>query len=287
MSGLRQCWPFLSWSCYKKKAGRQAESGWTSESYNKVVVALKAIGVIRSSRQVKSCWTRLKGRYKIMKEMLGLSGFGYNANTKSVTATEEVWDAYLAKKPKHKAFKNTPFIHYDDMALLCDDVMATGEHSFSNGCIGWNSESNVEDIDNSFSSGGMGNDGDDEDDDDDDDDDPDAPAVLGDILNNSASTPSTPQPKALKNATTVSVQKVQKRTRHNRTSSTSVLAGLAASVETLAAAFQDESQMKSNSDSPARRDKAWDMMLAEEGADLSDNEFAAAVEVFSCTSCLA
>ncbi|KAJ6459823.1 hypothetical protein DFH09DRAFT_1115026 [Mycena vulgaris] len=78
--------------------GRQAESGWTSESYNKVVVALKDIGVIRSStgRQVKSCWTRLKGRYKIMKEMLGLSGFGYDAKTKSVTATEEVWDAYLA-----------------------------------------------------------------------------------------------------------------------------------------------------------------------------------------------
>ncbi|KAJ6532791.1 hypothetical protein DFH09DRAFT_1092785 [Mycena vulgaris] len=39
---------------------------------------------------------QLKGRYKIMKEMLVLLGFGYDAKTKSVTATEEVWDAYLA-----------------------------------------------------------------------------------------------------------------------------------------------------------------------------------------------
>jgi hypothetical protein len=43
----------------EKKLGRQAESGWTSESYNKVVAALKAAGTSRSSKQVKSCWTRV------------------------------------------------------------------------------------------------------------------------------------------------------------------------------------------------------------------------------------
>ncbi len=43
----------------EKKLGRQAESGWTSESYNKVVAALKAAGTPRTSKQVKSCWTRV------------------------------------------------------------------------------------------------------------------------------------------------------------------------------------------------------------------------------------
>jgi hypothetical protein len=93
---------------------------------------------------------------------------------------------------------------------------------------------------------------------------------------------STPQCKPTKNIASVSNKKVElKRSRHGRVSSTTVLAGLAASVETLAASFQDDSQPKSTSDSPARCEKAWNAMLAEEGGDLSDNEFAAAVEVFS------
>jgi hypothetical protein len=43
----------------EKKLGRQAESGWTSESYNKVVTALKVAGYLRTAKQVKSCWTRV------------------------------------------------------------------------------------------------------------------------------------------------------------------------------------------------------------------------------------
>jgi hypothetical protein len=43
----------------EKKLGRRAESGWTSESYTKVVVALKAAGYARTAKQVKGCWTRV------------------------------------------------------------------------------------------------------------------------------------------------------------------------------------------------------------------------------------
>lgn len=74
-----------------------------------------------------------------------------------------------------------------------------------------------------------------------------------------------------------------RRSRNGRVSGTDVLAGLAASVETLAASFQEESLAKPGSDSPARRDTAWNQMMENEGEDLSDNEFAAAVEVFSNT----
>ncbi|KAJ7124159.1 hypothetical protein C8R44DRAFT_875237 [Mycena epipterygia] len=81
----------------EKKLGSQAESGWTSESYNKVVVALKAAGISRTSKQVKSCWTRIKGQYKIMKDKNSLSGFGFDARTKTLTATAEVCTAYLDK----------------------------------------------------------------------------------------------------------------------------------------------------------------------------------------------
>lgn len=43
----------------EKKKGRQAESGWTSESYQRVMVALKEAGSERSTKQIKSLWTRV------------------------------------------------------------------------------------------------------------------------------------------------------------------------------------------------------------------------------------
>ncbi|KAJ7160565.1 hypothetical protein C8R43DRAFT_835287, partial [Mycena crocata] len=111
----------------EKKLGRQAESGWASESYTKVAIALKLVGVVRDNRQIKSCWTRIKGLYKIFKSILLLSGFGWDVDNHCVTAEDEVWDAYLEAHPKHKSFRDRTFVHYDAMALLCDDVMATGE----------------------------------------------------------------------------------------------------------------------------------------------------------------
>jgi hypothetical protein len=43
----------------EKKLGRWAESGWTSESYTKVIIALKAVGYARTAKQVKGCWTQV------------------------------------------------------------------------------------------------------------------------------------------------------------------------------------------------------------------------------------
>ncbi|KAJ6545120.1 Myb/SANT-like DNA-binding domain-containing protein [Mycena sp. CBHHK59/15] len=165
----------------EKNKGRQSESGWDKEAYQKVSDTLKAAGTIRSVAQVKSCWTRTKGQYKIIKGMLELSGFGFDASTKCVTATKEVWGAYLAassfpftfaytQHPKHRPFKDRTFVHYDDMAMLCDDVMATGEDAFSNGATGGNQDLSIGSDDNNNASGsvGGGDEGDDENEEEDD-----------------------------------------------------------------------------------------------------------------------
>ncbi|KAJ7450558.1 Myb/SANT-like DNA-binding domain-containing protein [Mycena latifolia] len=257
----------------EKKLGRQAESGWTSESYTKVAIALKARGIVRSNKQIKSCWTRLKGQYKIVKGIRSLSGFGWNATTKCVTATDEVWDAYLSVT---SCVQDASFIHYDDMALLCDDVMATGEDTFSNGASGGNQTTHLgsDDVHDGTGSMGAGDEGDNEEEADDDE---------GDRDISSSSTPFLGTPKPVKNTLTAgaaSGKKVgSKRARNGRVSSTSALSELAASVESLAASFQDDSQRGSHSsDSPARCKEAWNAMIAEEGEDLSDNELAAASE---------
>ncbi|KAJ6536512.1 hypothetical protein DFH09DRAFT_1324537 [Mycena vulgaris] len=244
----------------EKKLGRQAESGWAAESYIRVGVALKAqLAVTRTNDQIKSCWTWIKGQYKILKEIHDLSGFRY---------------------PKHRPFQNQPFVHYDSMAILCDDVMATGEDTFFNGATGGNQTINLlssDDLnDNMRSVGG-------DEDDEDKDDDEGTHQALGDVSN--AVVLSTPRSKPLSSvpsSSTISSKKLgHKCSCNNHVSSANILAGLAASVKSLAASFQDNSQSQSLSDSPARRDKAWNKMMEEEGADLSYNKLATTVEVFS------
>ena len=66
-----------------------------------------------------------------------------------------------------------------------------------------------------------------------------------------------------------------------RISGTDALVDIAASVNCLSATLKDDESAAT--DSPARRKRAWDAVLKEEAEDLSDDDFTAAVRVFSDT----
>lgn len=67
------------------------------------------------------------------------------------------------------------------MAFLCDDVMATGEDTFSNGASGGSQALSSQEINDSFSPSPAGDERDDEDDDDNDGDDENDRRALEDI----------------------------------------------------------------------------------------------------------
>ena len=75
-----------------------------------------------------------------------------------------------------------------------------------------------------------------------------------------------------------------KKEAHHRISGTDALANIAACVTSLSASLKDDKLTVA--DSPSRRKCAWDAVLQEEAEDLSDDDFTAAVKVFSDT-CLA
>ncbi|KAJ6501074.1 hypothetical protein C8R47DRAFT_1317136 [Mycena vitilis] len=221
----------------EKELGRQMDNG----CYDMAVVALHAAGVERSRQQVKSCWTRTKGQYMIMKEMLGLPGFGLDPKTRSVTAPDQVWDAYLvAKHKKHKTFRNRPFPYFSEVALLCDDGMATGEDTFLNEAPDGDQTQDLLDRENNLGTSAGGYDGDDEEDGDEDEN---APRDVHGSTSNDSRASSSPLPKAW-NAATLRYDRLGSRgSRYDRTSNMSVLAELASSVGTLASApsAQEES----------------------------------------------
>ncbi|KAG6904989.1 hypothetical protein DXG01_005798, partial [Tephrocybe rancida] len=94
----------------EKKQGHCTESGFQKQSYWCAAEALSKLGYMRTGTQCKTCWGWVKGQYKIVKTLPGQSGFGWNEKNKVVTASEEVWKAYLAAPITPKPGKGVTFV---------------------------------------------------------------------------------------------------------------------------------------------------------------------------------
>ncbi|KAF8575045.1 hypothetical protein K439DRAFT_1623876 [Ramaria rubella] len=116
-----------------QKAVGASDSGFKPTVWKIVVDDLADVSPVGMSKDVSQCKSHyqwLKGEYKIVRVLRGLSGFGWDEGKQCVTVPLEVWDKYLMANPKAKPFKKKPFPLYDDIAELCDDVIATGAGVF-------------------------------------------------------------------------------------------------------------------------------------------------------------
>ncbi|KAI0683214.1 hypothetical protein BC835DRAFT_1472566 [Cytidiella melzeri] len=134
----------------EKVEGRIVENGFkpVSWTYASAAVLEKArIGV--NAKQCKNHWAMLCARYKDLVRMRQLSGFGWKEEACQLTATADVWDAYLQvcveldvysttahvsqAHPKHVWYRTHSFPLFDDLAFLCEDTYATGNHAIAVG----------------------------------------------------------------------------------------------------------------------------------------------------------
>jgi hypothetical protein len=91
--------------------GRQAESGWKKQTWERVAVVFKSYGMGHTATQVRDRFTKvcsavstvsialtlsqMKAMFKTVHALRNLSGFGWDSELMRVTATESVWDEYL------------------------------------------------------------------------------------------------------------------------------------------------------------------------------------------------
>ncbi|KIL59134.1 hypothetical protein M378DRAFT_56114, partial [Amanita muscaria Koide BX008] len=114
----------------QKVAGNQSESGWKPQVWTAVAQALKDRGKeSKGEKTATKCqdhFSNLKKNYKEVDKLQHLSGFGWDNEKKLVTATEAVWEAYLAVT----RWRKTSFPLYDEMYFLVDGIIATGAGGF-------------------------------------------------------------------------------------------------------------------------------------------------------------
>ncbi|CAD6919597.1 unnamed protein product [Tilletia controversa] len=64
--------------------------------------------------------------WKEVKELINLSGFGWDETGKRVTAEEDVWDELVKRQPKFKRWRDKTFVHYERVDALATRSTATG-----------------------------------------------------------------------------------------------------------------------------------------------------------------
>ncbi|KAJ7816476.1 hypothetical protein B0H13DRAFT_2460060 [Mycena leptocephala] len=118
-----------------KDEGLQSDSGWKPVVWTRSADALKdSPGPVKTATKCQDHWGKsLKGSFKAVREIRGASGFGWDDGLKMVTATPEVWDALIRRRPSAEKWKTTPFPLYDDILYLVDGIVATGEGAFHPG----------------------------------------------------------------------------------------------------------------------------------------------------------
>ncbi|KIJ33469.1 hypothetical protein M422DRAFT_264574 [Sphaerobolus stellatus SS14] len=130
----------------QKKLGLQSESGWKGTVWTTVAGVINkehSSDVPKGSDQCKSRFGRLKEEYKVVKELLGTSGFGWDEGKGVVTAEETVWAPLIKANPTYEKWKTKSFPLYYQLAELIGDVIATGENVYRSASFSTSSRSSA------------------------------------------------------------------------------------------------------------------------------------------------
>ncbi|KAE8230366.1 hypothetical protein CF326_g4635 [Tilletia indica] len=79
---------------------------------------------------------KLKSQWKEVRELVNMSGFGWDDEEKKVTAEDTVWDDLIKRRPELRKWRNRAFIHYSRLRDLNAKSTATGEFARDAGAGG-------------------------------------------------------------------------------------------------------------------------------------------------------
>ncbi|KAI9108614.1 hypothetical protein K1719_020498 [Acacia pycnantha] len=105
------------------------KSGYANALQTMMEAKLPGCG-IKASPHITSRLKTLKRLWQTAYDIIygpNTSGFGWDPETKLVTADDDVWEEYLKAHPKHKEFRTKPFPNFDSLCMVWGKDRAIGE----------------------------------------------------------------------------------------------------------------------------------------------------------------
>ena len=100
----------------------RTQNAWSKEAWESIVDAFNLkFGLSFASAQVKQKEQDMKKDFKVIKDLLSESGFGWDPDRMMVVAPDAVWAGLRARKNKDALqWQDKSFPYYDDLFALYD-----------------------------------------------------------------------------------------------------------------------------------------------------------------------
>ncbi|RWR73164.1 Myb/SANT-like domain-containing protein [Cinnamomum micranthum f. kanehirae] len=109
------------------KLGRKDEGGYTTEGWKEIErKMMEKFGDDYDKGKIRNRLRTLKTRYKQIKTLIGLSGFGWDDKEKKVTAEDQVWDDYVKVHPDYAKYRGKSCADYEKLVIIYGDTIADG-----------------------------------------------------------------------------------------------------------------------------------------------------------------
>ncbi|CAD6933524.1 unnamed protein product [Tilletia laevis] len=122
-----------------KQQGKASGGGFKPELWVRVLEEIEPLhekGRKKALADVKNHYRNLKAQYKEVKELVDMSGFGWDEDKGVATADDAVWDDLVKRRPELKKWRHKSFPFYTQLDSLNSKSTATGALSRDVGAEG-------------------------------------------------------------------------------------------------------------------------------------------------------
>ncbi|XP_008246059.1 PREDICTED: L10-interacting MYB domain-containing protein-like [Prunus mume] len=105
-------------------------------------------------KQLKSKFNRLRIAHREFSDLIEHTGFGWDPNANTVTASEDVWASYIKSKPRAKQYRTQGLVHYQLLGEIFNTTTATGQLRYASNQLPPNSDEERE-LENNFLNTGV------------------------------------------------------------------------------------------------------------------------------------